>query len=117
MFNCKNCNHNFSEEKGDIYKSGIHLRLDCPLCHRFIKFLPQGVNPGGVIMPFGKHKGLRIDEIHIQDTNYFKWMCEKLESQFYRGKAQEYLRNVQAPTRPIKPVNFEPDDNQQKLDF
>ena len=128
MYNCRNCNHNFTEEEGDRYKQGFHLRLDCPRCHRFIKYLPQGVNPGGVVMPFGRHKGLRIDEIHIQDSGYFKWMCEKLESPFYREKAQEHLRNVSVPQREI---NFEPerrkpegstdgvrqDDGQQKLDF
>ena len=128
MYTCRSCNYNFTEEQGDRYKSGLHLRLDCPRCHHFIKFLVQCVNPGGVIMPFGKYKGLRIDEIHIQDTDYFRWMCEKLESPFYKDKAKEYLRNVQAPTRPVdfEPEKMKPerkqdgvrqDDGQQKLDL
>jgi hypothetical protein len=44
---------------------GPHVRADCPICHRFIKFIPKAQAPS--LMVWEMEKGKRYDDGLIQE--------------------------------------------------
>lgn len=75
MYKCKQCGIHFEREAGIKYKSGKHIRLDCPVCKSFVRFLQQPIpDAGHEIMAFGKYKGKAIYEIFAIDSNYILWL-------------------------------------------
>jgi|GEM_PF-6904210 len=40
-YGCPNCGHSFTLEEGKKSISGPHTKLSCPLCDRYIKFIPK----------------------------------------------------------------------------
>jgi len=69
MYHCPKCEAIF--EQGVTYPKGPHIRLDCPECAAFIKFLPQSVNK--FVMPIGKHKGKQLKDI---PNEYLQWAVQ-----------------------------------------
>jgi hypothetical protein len=48
-------------------------------------------------MPFGKHKGETLEEIYIDDRDYFDWVLDNMENDNIREKfelAKEDLKYV-----------------------
>ena len=57
-----------------VFSNGTkHVEARCPVCDRFLKFMPQEFDLKEIIMPFGKHKGLRISDL---ESSYLYWLLE-----------------------------------------
>lgn len=76
---CNRCNKEIepiTEEK--TFANGTkHIGATCPLCKRFIKWLPQ--EPNNDMLYFGKYKGKRMSEVVIFDPDYLHWLCEETD--------------------------------------
>lgn len=77
--NCYDCKEKvevITEEK--VFANGTkHIKATCPLCKRFIKWLPQEENND--MLYFGKHKGKRMSEVVMFDPDYLHWLCEETD--------------------------------------
>jgi hypothetical protein len=85
MITCHSCGALFEEYKTaeKIFKNGTkHIEARCPLCDKWIKYLPQE----NFIMPFGKYKGMDIDEVARKDLDYIRWLEENTESNSIRNR-------------------------------
>ena len=76
---CNNCQKEVeavTEEK--TFANGtIHISASCPLCEKWIKWLPQEENND--MLYFGKHKGKRMSEVVLTDPEYLHWLCEETD--------------------------------------
>lgn len=52
---------------------GRHIKVICPICKSFIKFLPHSVPA----LWFGKYKGRTISEIAQKDPSYLQWLVKQ----------------------------------------
>ena len=76
-------------EEGRTYLSGPHLRMDCPDCGAYVKFLPKSIDE--FKMPIGKYKGKTFAEIEQTDKQYVVWVSNNIQGR--PGKAaSEYLK-------------------------
>jgi len=70
---CKYCEKEIepvTEEK--VFSNGTkHISASCPLCKKWLKYLPQG---GEAVLYFGKYKGQRISEVAKIDPEYLHWL-------------------------------------------
>jgi len=70
--------------------SGPHIGEYCEECHRFIRWVPQGLE--NFIWPIGtKHKGKKILDILRDDRDYLVWAAENISMPNLKKKAQEAL--------------------------
>lgn len=53
----------------------IQLRGECPICSRFLKFLPQG----DAAFYVGRYKGKTIKEVAATDRQYLVWALENMD--------------------------------------
>lgn len=51
-----------------------HIAANCPLCKRFLKYLPSDKPLHEVVMPFGKYKNEKLINIR---SDYLVWLMEK----------------------------------------
>ena len=79
---CERCQTAYLLKDIKLSQSGNHLRADCPMCGRFLKFVRQSEPSGDEVMPFGKHKGEKISDIVTEDNNYAQWASENLKGRF-----------------------------------
>lgn len=57
-------------------QAGPHIKADCPICKRYIKFIPL-TRKEDWVMPFGKYKGVKLAE--VTDFEYLEWLLQKVE--------------------------------------
>ncbi len=57
---------------------GSRRKASCAYCGTYIKFLPSLDSSGDFIMPFGKHKGEKLDQI---PRDYLHWILINLRLQ------------------------------------
>lgn len=78
-----------------IFKDGRkHIEAKCPDCEKFIKWLPQWVNPGDFRLPFGKHSGQALKDV---DRKYLEWCRENLQEDKIKKIIKEYLAGTVTP--------------------
>ena len=69
--------HRCQKDVHPVYsKSGPHIRADCPVCQKYIKFIPLK-NKDEWVMPFGKYKDVKLKDIN--DRSYLEWLLENVE--------------------------------------
>lgn len=85
---CPKCN-------GETYleKSGNHVKWSCYKCG-YIKFISQEKPAELFIMPFGKYKGLSLQEIKNIDIDYCVWAAENLSATSIKMKFKEILTSI-----------------------
>ena len=54
-----------------------HISASCPLCKRWLKYLPQEENND--VLYFGKYEGKRMSEVVLTDPDYLHWLCEETD--------------------------------------
>ena len=55
-----------------IMRNGTeHIEARCPLCNRFLKYLPQKKD---TVLMFGMHKGTKLSEIVENYPDYALWL-------------------------------------------
>ena len=78
---CKYCQEEVEaviEKK--IFSNGTkHLSASCPVCKKWIKYLPQEKNND--MLYFGKYKGKRMSEVVLTDPDYLQWLCEETKKE------------------------------------
>ena len=84
-YQCSHCNT--LADPLTAYKTGPHMRIDCPKCGKFITFLRQSDDPGDMIIYFGKNKGKRIAEC---DKIYLRWLMQQ-NIRRYSDAAMQHL--------------------------
>jgi len=60
-------------ERMSLPNGGHHIKASCASCGRFLKFLPHD-SPQ---FYFGKHKGLTVVEVAVNDPSYLQWCLSK----------------------------------------
>ena len=50
--------------------------------------------PGGLALKSGKHQGRTIIDIYVTEPGYIRWMAEKMNNEFMRGKARDFLAEM-----------------------
>jgi uncharacterized protein (DUF3820 family) len=75
VFHCLRCDQHLSyttviKDKIPIATGGFHLKISCPDCLQYIKF----VSHESPKMHFGKYRGLELSEIACRDRDYLEWL-------------------------------------------
>jgi len=71
LIHCPKCEQ---EVEPILSESGKHTRADCPICKRYIKFLPKEINAKDYKMHYGKYVGKTLEEINNIDYDYLIWL-------------------------------------------
>lgn len=76
---CNKCLETFHSKNGKIEKiplahGGMHIKLSCPTCGGFIKFLAYEESR----LYCGKYAGKSIKEIYREDPQYLDWALHNL---------------------------------------
>lgn len=88
IYQCLHCN--IIADPSTAYRTGPHMRIDCPACGKFITFLRQSDNPGDMIIYFGKNKGKKLSEC---DKIYLRWLMQQ-NIRRYSDAALQYLATL-----------------------
>ena len=74
---CRKCYAEFREDPELYTVAGPHIRLDCPACGGFIKFIAKELEgePADLIVPFGKYNGQTLGQILISDRSYLEFIA------------------------------------------
>ena len=102
MKNCK-CGNNLFVVKDINWLTSAgftHVGAFCSACNTWLQWLPSQktivkrtvelTQVGEIVMPFGKHKGLRLKDI---PKDYLQWMAENSNQEEWRQKAKAALGN------------------------
>ncbi len=85
IYQCSRCNT--IADPATAYKSGPHMRIDCPACGEYISFLRKSDDPGELVIYFGKFRGKKISEC---PKIYITWLSQQ-NIRRYSAAAIEYL--------------------------
>lgn len=72
---CPSCDWQGTEAL--LYRSGAHVRADCPECGRYIKFVAQHP-PEEAQLHFGKYRGERVVDVANADPDYLRWVLDNV---------------------------------------
>lgn len=87
MLMCHRCK---KEVEPVLTPKGKHLRADCPLCKKYIKFVSH-VPSDEFVMPFGKYKGVKLTEVAKIDSDYLHWLYGATQKNNLKEKIDEVL--------------------------
>lgn len=62
-----------THQQNSFNQGGYHLKVCCPSCQNFIKFLPHSEPK----LYFGKYKGMLISEVVRKDAPYLRWLLSE----------------------------------------
>jgi hypothetical protein len=74
-------------DKMPLEGGGFHLKASCRECKAYIKMLPHAEPK----MPFGKHKGLTVNELISESRDYAEWILPKLWETRFKRELSEAL--------------------------
>ena len=94
---CDNCGSTFYRFTHHEFKNKtIHLRRSCGECGKFLDWAAKETPPGTFVMPFGKHKGKRVEWICQNDVGYAAWAMQSLQPTM-RKRFQAVFRKLRSP--------------------
>jgi hypothetical protein len=75
---CSKCFAEFRDDTGLYTTAGQHIRLDCPACGAFIKFVRKPMNgePADQIVPFGRYNGQTLGQILAVNRGYVEYIAK-----------------------------------------
>jgi uncharacterized protein YbaR (Trm112 family) len=82
---CERCENAYLIKDIKLTQSGNHLRADCPMCGRFLKFVQQTEPSGDDILPFGKYKDKTVDWVCTNDNAYALWASENMKGRYQKS--------------------------------
>lgn len=59
--------------------------------HEAAKRVNQSENAGNFIMPFGKYRGMSLDDIYCENPDYLEWIKDNFEDGWIQEKVKQYL--------------------------
>ena len=72
-----------------LVESGIHIKANCQVCKKYIKFIPQGKPP---TLYFGKYKGREISSMKSEEEiRYLQWAYLNLDK--LKPNQKEAIKN------------------------
>lgn len=90
MITCQRCK---KEVEPVLTPSGQHLRADCPLCKKYIKFVSH-IPSDEFIMPFGKYKDTKMSEVAKIDMEYLHWLYGETKNIGLKKRIDEVLSKL-----------------------
>lgn len=71
-----------------------HLKANCGICDKFLRYVPQEIDPGDMVLPLGKHKGKTIAHVYLVDHGYLLWAVQN-----FKGSIQRRIRDFLSKPR------------------
>lgn len=99
---CKNCKSPSFRTENKTFKNGSeHIARYCLQCGAFNDYAAKEFPAAMFVMPFGKYKGLSLQQVVDKDRGYAQWMANVQGGKVLGKRLREVMRETPTIKDPV----------------